>query len=126
MNKNESMKVIAEASCEVACPLVDEIAKKAAYAFELASETVMENDEDDLIFELMMRLYANGFAMEAVDVLMISFYLLDMTDICNVLDLITESGRDDVYELFMRCFIEHSGRCEVFHLVIEDIPDILN
>ena len=126
MNKNESMKVIAETSCEVACPLVDELAKKAAYAFEFAAETVIENDEDDLIFDLMMRLYASGFAMEAVDVLMITFYLLDMTDICNVLDVITESGRDDVYELFMRCFIEHSERCEVHHIIIEDIPDILN
>lgn len=126
MTKNETMKVIAEASCERACPIVDEIAKRAAYAFEFASETVMENDEDDLIFDIMMRLFANGFAMEAVDVLMLSFYLLDMTDICNVLDVISESGRDEVYDMFMRCFIEHSDRCEVYRLVIEDIPELLN
>ena len=125
MTKNEAMKVIAEASCEMSCPLVDEIAKRAAYAFEFASETVIENDEDDLIFDLMMRLFASGNAMEAVDVLMLTFSLTGMTEIAAILDVIAVSGRDEVYELFMRCFTEHSERCEVHHILIEDIPDEL-
>lgn len=125
MTKKEAMKVIAEASCEIACPLVDEIAKRAAYEFELASETVIENDEDDLIFDLMMRLYASGNAMEAVDVLMLTFSLVGMTEIAAVLDVIAVSGRDEVYELFMRCFTEHSERCEVHHILMEDLPEEL-
>lgn len=125
MTKNEAMKVIAEASCEIVCPLVDEIAKRAAFAFEYAAETVIENDEDDLIFDLMMRLFSNGNVMEAVDVLMLMFSLTGMTETAAILDVIAVSGRDEVYELFMRCFVEHSERCEVHHILIEDIPEEL-
>ena len=117
MTKNEAMKVIAEASCERACPIVDEIAKRAAYAFEFASETVMENDEDNLIFDIMMRLFANGFAMEAVDVLMLSFYLLEMTDIFGLQDSILSDillRQDALRQEFSLSFLKHGWVIRIF------------
>ena len=61
MTKEETMKVIAEeVRPEEYCPIVDEVARQASYAFELAAESSFENDEDEIIFDLVMRLLGGG------------------------------------------------------------------
>ena len=77
----ETMKVIAEeVNCEDMCPMIDEIAKQVAKGFELATERVFVNDEDEIIFDIMMRLFASGNLMEAVDVLTLTFSIIDSVD----------------------------------------------
>ena len=126
MTNQETMKVIAEeVNCEDMCPMIDEIAKQVAKGFELATERVFANDEDEIIFDIMMRLFASGNLMEAVDVLTLTFSIIDSVDAYALCALIANSGRDDVYRQFLLSFAEHSGRCEIKHIDLK-ISDEIN
>lgn len=120
MTKEETMKVIAEeVRPEEYCPIVDEVARQTSYAFELAAESSFENDEDEIIFDLVMRLLGGGQYMEAVDVLAITFSLIGSERMDAMMALIGGSGRDEIYEMFMKRFVEHSPRCIVRKIDIE-------
>ena len=121
----ETMKVIAEGvRCEDMCPMIDDLAKQVAIGFEYASENVFENDEDEIIFDIIMRLFASGNYMEAVDMLTLAFCLIDADQIYALCAFIANSGRDDVYEQFLVSFAEHSGRCEVKHINVRISDEI--
>ena len=114
MTREETMKVIADGvRGEDICPVIDEIAKKTVYCFELASECAFENDEDEILFDLMMRLYADDKCMEAVDMLMMAFSLVGMEEAIAIVGIVAVTGRDDVYRMFLQRFIAHSDRCRV-------------
>lgn len=57
--------------------MIDEIGRQVAAGFELAAECSFVNGEDEIIFDLIMRLLANGMFMEAVDVLTLAFSLAE-------------------------------------------------
>ena len=114
MTKEETMKVIAEGvRREDICPIVEEIAKQAAEYFEMAAEWHFERDEDIPVFDLMMRLYGAGLCMEAVDLLMTVFSLVGMEDAMAIVGIVAVACREEVYQMFMQCFTEHSERCEM-------------
>lgn len=122
----ETMKVIAEGIApDSICPMIDEIAMQVAAGFEVAADVCFENDEDEIIFDLMMRLFAGGMYMEAVDVLTMAFSLVCEEKAYALTALIANSGRDDACRMFMQSFIEHSERCEVRHVYV-DSPENLN
>lgn len=112
--KEKTMKVIAEGlRPESYCAVVDVIALQTAHGFELAAENIFENNEDEIIFDLVMRLFAKGEYMEAVDVLFISFSLIDAREISSLVSLIASTGREDVCREFMYKFVMHSDRVDV-------------
>ena len=77
MTQEETMKVIAEGVApEQICPMIDEISRQVAAGFEIAAECSFVNGEDEIIFDLIMRLLANGMFMEAVDVLTLALSLV--------------------------------------------------
>lgn len=122
----ETMKVIAEGVApDNICPMIEEIAGQVAAGFEVAAEISFENDEDEIIFDLMMRLIANGMFMEAVDVLTLAFSLVAEEKAYALTALIANSGRDDVCRMFMQSFAEQSDRCEVRHVCV-GVPKELN
>ena len=119
------MKVIAEGvRPEDMCPIIDEIARKVADGFEIASECMFENDEDEIIFDIIMRLIGNGDLMEAVDVLTLSFSLVDAKETYALASLIANTGRDDVYRQFLQSFAEYSGRCVIRHFDVEVVGEL--
>jgi hypothetical protein len=126
MTQEESLKVIAEGVApEQICPMIDEIGRQVAAGFEIAAECSFVNGEDEIIFDLIMRLLANGMFMEAVDVLTLAFSLAEEDKAYALTALIANSGRDDVYRMFLQSFTENSGRCEVRYILV-GLPDELN
>ena len=111
MTMEETMKVIAEGRCDELCPIIDKIAELCDRGFEIAAETSFERDEDEVIFDLMVRLFAKGMSMEAVDVMAMTFSLIGAEEAFMLVALIASCGRDDVCESFMLSFFEHSKRC---------------
>ena len=58
MTREETMSVIAKGvNPDSVCPLIEDIGRQAAYGFELAREYAFKHDEDEILLDLMMRLY---------------------------------------------------------------------
>lgn len=123
MTREETMSVIAKGvNPDSVCPLIDDIGRQAAYGFDLAREYAFEHDEDEILLDLMMRLYIDDKYMEAVDMLTITFALIGADQMYTKMALVAASGRDDIYELFLDSFIDHSERCQShFDSVIAEV-----
>lgn len=126
MKQEDLMKMMAEAnSCDEICPVIEKIAELANGSFELLAETVFERDEDELIFSMMLKFFAEERYMEAVDILALSFSLAGADEAFMFMALIGSTGRDDIYSAFMHSFFKHSERCEIATIELIN-PDELN
>jgi hypothetical protein len=86
---------------------------------ELKNQLVREGRYTDAVDDLLIKF------MEAVDVLTLAFSLAEEDKSYALTALIANSGRDDVYRMFLQSFTENSGRCEVRYILV-GLPDELN
>ena len=108
--KNEMLNVIMEGiRPNAGCEVIRAIAKNAASEFEEASEFIFENEEDDMIENLLSRLYLKEAYWEAVDMLYTIFTLVDMREAAAILDILGSCGSGDVAREFLEQFFEEAG-----------------
>lgn len=116
MKQEELMKVMAEAnSCDEICPVIDKIAELANGSFELLAETVFERDEDEIIFSLMMKFFAEEKFMEAVDILALSFSLAGAEEAFMFMALIACVSESQLIRMLIAGYMPPAKPDDRFH-----------
>ena len=105
--KEKNLCVRGKMETEAECPLIiREIAQGASEYFEYATEYgVFENDEDDQVEELLLRLYRAGCYKEAVCLLRLVFSIAKFDAACAMMSLIHDEHEERREEFFIREFM---------------------
>lgn len=102
----ETMNVIAEGMEQAeTCCMIDNIAEKAAEAYEEAMEFDIDDIADDLIRDLMAKAYMHQSYKEAIETLVLVFRINEMNAAEEMVMLIVGScGSDGAYKQFLDRF----------------------
>ena len=112
---NEIQAIVIEAKeMHLLCPIVIRMGARTSRLFDDRVEAdEFENDEDDIVIDLLKRMYRAGEYFEALELLEMIFLMINAYEPVELLDIIQSMGDAECCRLFLTGFINESSRTDL-------------